>query len=94
MAGVRRQLGLQGIEKRAEFVFVESSKKMIETGAECVFGGRSNARLAALFGGMIKATCGNAGEKDAMVERLSGTGAKSATLRSFCVKADGVCVRQ
>ncbi|KAJ2510461.1 hypothetical protein H4217_007858 [Coemansia sp. RSA 1939] len=94
MAGVRRQLGLQGIEKRAEFVFVESSKKMIETGAECVFGGRSNARLAALplldpllrveqavnrvFGGMIKATCGNAGEKDAMVERLSGTGAKNS----------------
>ncbi|KAJ1727649.1 hypothetical protein LPJ72_005835 [Coemansia sp. Benny D160-2] len=49
MAGVRRQLGLQGIEKRAEFVFVESSKKIMETGTEWVFGRRSNARLAALM---------------------------------------------
>ncbi|KAJ2596057.1 hypothetical protein EV177_008012 [Coemansia sp. RSA 1804] len=121
MAGVRRQLGLQGIEKRAEFVFVESSKKMIETGAESVqvsaykIGHEAKQTLAMLeirlplldpllrveqavnrvFGGMIKATCGNAGEKDAMVERLSGTGAKSATLRimafdQLCSRSTGV----
>ncbi|KAJ2513737.1 transcription factor TFIIIB subunit brf1, partial [Coemansia sp. RSA 2049] len=145
LTGICRQLGLQGIEKRAEFLFVESSKKMMETGAEWVFGRRSNARLAAcvyiaglesgkpvtlvdvagavqvsaytigheakqalamleirlplldpllrveqavnrVFGGVIKATCGNAGEKDAMVEQLSGTGSKSATLRTFALR--------
>ncbi|KAJ2553960.1 transcription factor TFIIIB subunit brf1 [Coemansia sp. RSA 1933] len=48
LTGACRQLGLpSGVEQRAKYLFVESTKRLMESGCEWVFGRRTGVRVAA-----------------------------------------------